>query len=494
MNLSGLAFVGQGYDQGAQNFWRRQQLEMDFAAQQALGQAMQGGLAPQGAMPGAMQAQPLPGLPPPPSAQPTDVAGLDPQQGPPPGSFADRWAGLDQLPPQPLPNAAPLGMVNPQRVAGQPQNLTGPIIPSGGMMNPSMMVAGPGAPSFAGGGAPGASPVQRSAGGPPGPPQAPPGAPGQGQPPTTGAPGGMPAPQPSALQPITQPMGWEQIVNRIVQANPGAPPEVLVRAAQLAVPLMQLSSKQEQQAITNRLHELQLELQNQKVQQGNRRLDQGESRLENARRNTDSLIEYRQFREKWLDPVFKADAGALAKLTQAAKAMESFENTAIRNGDTLMALAEKVDTTGMPVFERWIRAGRQAIAGDPDVTKFNFQYESFITESARVIQNPNLTGVLPVTVRREFQEALPKSSSAQQFRETFEIIKQDFRARKEEMQATIDRTKGELKGEKPTDTGPQKPAQASPGGPVKVTTPEEARKLPKGTRILLPDGTEGVVP
>jgi hypothetical protein len=32
------------------------------------------------------------------------------------------------------------------------------------------------------------------------------------------------------------------------------------------------------------------------------------------------------------------------------------------------------------------------------------------------------------------------------------------------------------------------------GRPVPVKTPDEARRLPKGTRILLPDGTEGVVP
>lgn len=35
---------------------------------------------------------------------------------------------------------------------------------------------------------------------------------------------------------------------------------------------------------------------------------------------------------------------------------------------------------------------------------------------------------------------------------------------------------------------------ASNGGPVRVQTPDEARKLPKGTKILLPDGSEGIVP
>lgn len=34
----------------------------------------------------------------------------------------------------------------------------------------------------------------------------------------------------------------------------------------------------------------------------------------------------------------------------------------------------------------------------------------------------------------------------------------------------------------------------SPGQPVQVSTPDEARKLPKGTPIILPDGSQGVVP
>lgn len=43
--------------------------------------------------------------------------------------------------------------------------------------------------------------------------------------------------------------------------------------------------------------------------------------------------------------------------------------------------------------------------------------------------------------------------------------------------------------------GTQPPAiPAAPQGPVRVNTPEEAMQLPPGTKIILPDGTEGVVP
>ena len=46
----------------------------------------------------------------------------------------------------------------------------------------------------------------------------------------------------------------------------------------------------------------------------------------------------------------------------------------------------------------------------------------------------------------------------------------------------------------PTAATPAAPAAGAAPAPVPVRTPEEARQLPSGTRILLPDGTEGVVP
>ncbi len=45
----------------------------------------------------------------------------------------------------------------------------------------------------------------------------------------------------------------------------------------------------------------------------------------------------------------------------------------------------------------------------------------------------------------------------------------------------------------PAEPEPAAPAVTQPGAPVRVKTPEEARKLPKGTRIILPDGSPGVV-
>lgn len=46
----------------------------------------------------------------------------------------------------------------------------------------------------------------------------------------------------------------------------------------------------------------------------------------------------------------------------------------------------------------------------------------------------------------------------------------------------------------PDEKGGAAGAPASGGAPVAVKTPDEARRLPPGTKIILPDGTQGVVP
>lgn len=107
---------------------------------------------------------------------------------------------------------------------------------------------------------PGAAPPQSPMGGPPGgqmppsqglPPQqmpqgGPPGAPPMGQPPQQQ--GGF-APQ----QPGTGPLSWQTIAQKIAQANPGAPPEVIARAVNRAIPLMNAQSQQEWRQIRTEL-------------------------------------------------------------------------------------------------------------------------------------------------------------------------------------------------------------------------------------------------
>jgi hypothetical protein len=173
-----------------------------------------------------------------------------------------------------------------------------------------------------------------------------------------------------------------------------------------------------------------------------------------------------------------ADARALSnslnKQIMAKNALESFENTAIKNGEILVQLADKVDTTGIPVIERWIRAGRRAVAGDTDVSNFNLQMDLFRTEAAKIITNPNLSGQLTDSARHEMAEAIPSASSAKQIREGFNLLKGDFKRRGEATNKQIELIRKQLRGEAPVESsveeggGSVTAAPATGGGGVEV--------------------------
>jgi hypothetical protein len=142
---------------------------------------------------------------------------------------------------------------------------------------------------------------------------------------------------------------------------------------------------------------------------------------------------------------FKADSASLSKLTQSYDAVTAFEKTAIRNGDRLLQLADKVDTTGVPVLEKWIRAGRQA-TGDADVAMLNAQMQVYRTEAARILTNPNLTGQLTDNARHEVEGFLNGGASASQIRSVVGLLKNDFENRKMTLEDQIKTIRNRMRG------------------------------------------------
>lgn len=138
---------------------------------------------------------------------------------------------------------------------------------------------------------------------------------------------------------------------------------------------------------------------------------------------------------------FKADAKSLDTIIPKYDAITAFESNAIQQGKVLVDLAKKIDTTGVPVVERWLRAGRQNVAGDPDVSEFNAQLKLYTTEAAKILTNPNLTGVVTDNSQREVQEILPKAASFQQVERVVSRFESDFNIRKSEMENQIDAIK-----------------------------------------------------
>ncbi len=152
----------------------------------------------------------------------------------------------------------------------------------------------------------------------------------------------------------------------------------------------------------------------------------------------------------------KADSATLTQLTKQKASIDSFERTAIANGEKLKQLADKVDKSGVPAIERWVRAGRQA-TGDVDVAQFNAQMQVYRAEVAKIISNPNLTGVLSDQARREVDAFMSGGASAKQIKAVVDLLTQDFGRRQKSIDDEITAVKSHLKG----GAAPAEPAAGS---------------------------------
>jgi len=135
--------------------------------------------------------------------------------------------------------------------------------------------------------------------------------------------------------------------------------------------------------------------------------------------------------------LFGADKKSLDKMIPQYDAVTSFENNTLQQGKVLVGLAKKVDATGVPVIERWIRAGRQSIAGDADVAEFNAQLQLFSNEAAKILTNPNLTGVLSDSARHEVAGFLPSSASGAQIERVVGRLENDFEIRRKSIEDQV---------------------------------------------------------
>ena len=470
--LGGLAFVGEGYDQGADAYWRRRNAELNNQMMQLLGRGLTGGIP--GGQAVDLQQQPDGSYGPiaPSPVQPQSLVGQRPEDF----TFAPVRSGQSGVNmPMPM-GLTPLGTQESGRVtAGQsPEDVGTSSVPSG---DPSgrnvdyfptrfgtwpVIPAGQPAPSGVG--------IMRAQG--PIPPSPLSMMPAATSPPTVASvspPGPVPPAGPggprSSMQPVAQQVPqWQSIVSQIIRSNPGAPPEAIAGAVLKAIPIMTMMSQQEQQVKADQWRQFQEFMELQRERDAQRRLDISERSEKVRERNEESLADYRQFRERFMNPEMQANAYSLKRLQASYDALVAFENTANRNGERLAQLAEKVDYTGVPAINRWIKAGRQSLAGDPGVTDFNIQYQAYLGEVSRAISNPNLSGVLPVTVRREFEESLPQASTAEAIRHAVNIAKQDMAVRNEEMSSQLENIKGRIRGDPAKATPPSAPASSLPKG------------------------------
>lgn len=123
---------------------------------------------------------------------------------------------------------------------------------------------------------------------------------------------------------------------------------------------------------------------------------------------------------------FKADSANLTNLQKTEGTLSAFENTAGKNLDQFLALADKIPDTGIPWLNRPVRTLTANVVGDANMSAINAARDVALREIARVTNDPKLSGALTDTARKEVAGLSPANATLPQIKAVAKVLKQDM--------------------------------------------------------------------
>lgn len=144
---------------------------------------------------------------------------------------------------------------------------------------------------------------------------------------------------------------------------------------------------------------------------------------------------------------FAADKGSLTNIQKSRDAITSFEQTAYKNADLMLELAQKLTDTNSPWLNRPIRAIQASGGGDTNVRNFEAARRVFANEVAKITSNPNMVGILSDEARKEIDQILSPDSTIPQIAGLVKTLKRDMANRRSSLDFTIKEIKSRIGGQ-----------------------------------------------
>lgn len=123
---------------------------------------------------------------------------------------------------------------------------------------------------------------------------------------------------------------------------------------------------------------------------------------------------------------YKANQASLTKLQGVADKVTAFESTAGKNLDQFLALADKIPDTGVPWLNTPIRLVNDKMVGSENQAAANAARDVALREIARVTNDPNLSGVISDSARKEVSSLSPQNATFAQIKAVAKVLKQDM--------------------------------------------------------------------
>ena len=189
----------------------------------------------------------------------------------------------------------------------------------------------------------------------------------------------------------------------------------------------------------------------------------------------------------------KAVLSGYRQLEAQGQKVSAFEKTAKMNADKALEFAGKVDNTGVPIFNRWINAGKTAGTDDPDLAAFNTYVNGFRNEYARIVTTATGGGVTTDTARAEFDKIINTAQAPEAFKAAVNAAKQEMDNRLQGFEDSRQEVRAKFLNLKKGGSG--KPAEAAAATPRAIARPKskaEYDALKDGDPYLAPDGSRRI--
>lgn len=157
----------------------------------------------------------------------------------------------------------------------------------------------------------------------------------------------------------------------------------------------------------------------------------------------------------------KAESTSIGKLIPQLNAVNAYEKLGKFNGNRLLELIDQLDDTGIPLAEGPIRWAKKK-GGSADASEFASVLNSYQTEVARILNNPNMTGVVHRGAVDDMQHVISGDVSADVAKRLINRITLEMDFRETSLQQAVNDAGAAMTMPGAT---PQPGAQPPPGGP-----------------------------
>jgi hypothetical protein len=172
---------------------------------------------------------------------------------------------------------------------------------------------------------------------------------------------------------------------------------------------------------------------------------------------------------------FKASQDSLKNVQRTYDMTHAFEQTAEKNMDLLQQTAQNIPELGAKFLNIPARAISSSMIGTENMAKFRTALQTAQTEAAKVLNNPNSSGVLSDSARKELQGIIDGNMPVKAMVTSLDTLKQDMSNRNTAYQDQINTIQERIK---------------AGGGGNSSTGNSSANKPPTGATHIVP-GPDG---